>query len=136
MKGPNGLTRNQGLVLGALADAKGPMTAYQLLDCLRADGFRAPLQVYRALSALIDKALIHRVESLNAFIMCRHPAADHSRTVAFAICRSCAKTIEFSDVEISDRIRQWSEETGFLPAAAILEVQGLCTRCRTHQAAN
>jgi Fur family zinc uptake transcriptional regulator len=136
MKAPAGLTRNQGLVLGALSDAKGPMTAYQLLDCLRDDGFRAPLQVYRALNALIEKALIHRVESLNAFIVCHHPAADHSRTVAFAICRSCAKTIEFSDTGISDSIRKWSDETGFLPASAVLEVHGLCTRCRQQQAAN
>ena len=36
------LTRNQSLVLEALADAKGPLTAYAILDQLRDRGMRAP----------------------------------------------------------------------------------------------
>ncbi|MCS6758506.1 MAG: transcriptional repressor, partial [Candidatus Devosia euplotis] len=58
------LTRNQGLVLGALAHADTPLSAYQLLDALRADGLRAPLQVYRALDKLVERGLAHRLESL------------------------------------------------------------------------
>src|SRR5690606_36153974 len=48
------LTRNQSLVLGALTRAEGPLSAYTILDKLRDDGFRAPLQVYRALEKLLD----------------------------------------------------------------------------------
>ena len=43
------LTKNQEMVLGALNDAKAPMSAYAILDELRDEGFRAPPQVYRAL---------------------------------------------------------------------------------------
>ena len=39
------LTRNQSLVFGALSRAEGPLSAYTILDQLRDDGFRAPLQV-------------------------------------------------------------------------------------------
>ena len=42
------LTRNQTLVLGKLSKADQPMSAYTLLDELRGDGLKAPLQVYRA----------------------------------------------------------------------------------------
>ena len=48
------LTKNQELVLGALEKAEGPLSAYTILDALRDDGLRAPLQVYRALDKLLD----------------------------------------------------------------------------------
>ena len=35
------LTKNQSLVLKALSDAAGPLSAYTILDQLRDDGFRA-----------------------------------------------------------------------------------------------
>ena len=43
------LPRNQRLVLDALRKVRGPRTAYELLENLRDQGFRAPLTVYRAL---------------------------------------------------------------------------------------
>src|SRR5690606_26549261 len=52
MKAPAELTKNQALVLNALSRAEGPLSAYTILDRLRDDGFRAPLQVYRALEKL------------------------------------------------------------------------------------
>ncbi len=64
------LTRNQSLVFNALDGASGPLSAYDILDKLRADGFRAPLQVYRALDKLVEYGMVHRLESLNAFVAC------------------------------------------------------------------
>ena len=46
---PEPLTKNQTLVMGALSEAAGPLSAYTILDQLRDHGFRAPQQVYRAL---------------------------------------------------------------------------------------
>ena len=60
------LTRNQNLVLGALTQATGPLSAYGILDQVRSDGIKAPLQIYRALDKLVEKGLAHRLESLNA----------------------------------------------------------------------
>ena len=50
------LTRNQELVLGTLAHSDAPLSAYDILDRLRDDGLRAPLQVYRALEKLTESA--------------------------------------------------------------------------------
>ena len=86
------LTRNQSLVFDALVGSDGPLSAYTLLDRLREHGFRAPLQVYRALDKLVEFGMVHRLESLNAFVACAHASEscchDHG-TVAFAICNSC-----------------------------------------------
>ena len=43
------LTRNQHLVLDTLVGATGPLSAYGILDRVRSDGIKAPLQIYRAL---------------------------------------------------------------------------------------
>ena len=39
------LTRNQHLVLDALTQATGPLSAYGILDQVRSDGIKAPLQI-------------------------------------------------------------------------------------------
>lgn len=67
------LTKNQALVMGALTHSDGPLSAYTILDKLRDQGFRAPLQVYRALDKLLEYGLVHRLESLNAFVACACP---------------------------------------------------------------
>ena len=41
------LTKNQTLVFDVLTKAEAPLSAYTILDKLRDQGFRAPLQVYR-----------------------------------------------------------------------------------------
>ncbi len=67
---PRKLTRNQQLVLDRLAASPAALTAYDLLDQLRPAGLRAPVQVYRALETLGQRGLIHRIESLNAYVAC------------------------------------------------------------------
>ena len=102
------LTRNQALVFDALSASEAPLSAYTILDKLRGDGFRAPLQVYRALEKLQDLGLVHRLESINAFVACAHPDQDccsHGLT-AFTICESCGKVTEFHDHMIEERLAQ------------------------------
>lgn len=127
------LTRNQSLVLGALAHATGPLSAYTILDRLRDDGFRAPLQVYRALEKLTEYGLVHRLESLNAFVACAHgheEGHDHRHgLVAFAICETCGKVDEFSDDEVTERLSGWARGAGFRAAKTTIELRGECAAC-------
>ena len=126
------LTKNQSLVLEALTRAKGPMSAYTLLDELRAHGLRAPLQVYRALEKLLDYGLIHRLESLNAFVACAHPQCHQQGLVAFAICEKCGQVTEFSDAAIENLVSAWSLQSGFKSRKTTLELRGLCQSCGDH----
>ena len=126
----NSLTRNQLWVLEKLEAAGTPLSAYTLLDQLREKGFRAPLQVYRALDVLVKGGLVHRLESLNAFVACAEPHDhDHSMT-AFAICDSCGQVMELSDHDVSHRLEDWVRSTGFSPKRAIIEFRGICESCR------
>ena len=123
------LTKNQTLVLDALSRTEGPLSAYSLLDQLRAHGFRAPLQVYRALDALIKEGFVHRLESLNAFVACSKPHDHGHRMTAFAICDSCGQVTQFSDEMVGERLDAWVRSTGFVAKKAVIEFRGTCARC-------
>lgn len=124
-----GLTRNQSLVFAALETADAPLSAYSILDALRDEGFRAPLQVYRALDKLVSLGLVHRLESLNAFVACDHPEGDPHGTIAFAICEDCGQVDEFSDDEIAQRLGIWAKAEKFELDKTIIELRGTCEAC-------
>jgi len=127
------LTKNQSLVLDALSRTEGPLSAYALLDQLREHGFRAPLQVYRALEKLVEYGLVHRLESLNSFVACAHPHdhADGHRhgLIAFAICDTCGQVDEFSDAVVEKRLRGWASDHSFKLGKTTIEMRGTCGNC-------
>src|SRR5262245_9524936 len=88
------LSRNQSQVLGALRSAKEPLSAYDILDRVRKSGISHPPTVYRALNDLMQKGMVHRLQSRQAFIACGHGKCDGK--YAFAICRECQKVVEIS----------------------------------------
>ncbi len=126
----NDLTKNQSLVMGALSEANAPLSAYTILDRLRDHGFRAPLQVYRALDKLVEFGMVHRLESLNAFVACRHPECDAHEIIAFAICDTCGQVAELSDDSLTRRLKTLAKETGFLSKKTTIELRGICQVCQ------
>jgi Fur family zinc uptake transcriptional regulator len=122
------LSRNQSEVLTCLRKAKEPMSAYAILDQVRTAGISHPPTVYRALNELMQKGMVHRLESRSAFIACDHGACDGK--FAFAICRHCGKVVE---IPLSDEAR-----AGLLalapreiaPEQITLELAGVCEACR------
>ena len=125
------LTKNQTLVMGALSQSEGPLSAYTILDQLRDHGFRAPLQVYRALDKLVEFGLVHRLESLNAFVACRHPGCNDHETIAFIICETCGQVSEVSDNTLADRLVQIASEIHFTPKKSTIELRGICRSCQS-----
>ena len=125
------LTKNQSLVLEQLKAAHAPVTAYMLLDLLRPQGFRAPLQVYRALDRLMALGLIHKLESINAFMACVHGHGDghHHGVAGFAICDKCGNVSEFADSVIEHRLEEWAMSNGFHAQKSAIELHGQCASC-------
>lgn len=124
------LTKNQTLVYGALSRAAGPLSAYSILDDLRGQGLRAPLQVYRALDKLVEFGLVHRLESLNAFVACSQPNCEEHVETAFAICERCGVVTEFADAKVSRNLRDWAAAENFRLEKTTLELRGLCRACQ------
>lgn len=129
------LTRNQSLVKTALEKAGKPLSAYALLDDLRDDGLKAPLQVYRALEKLVDLGQVHRLESLNAFVACSHQNCAqhkgvHKGIVGFAVCEACGTAQEFMSPDIEEHIANWCESKSFALQKTTFELRGLCKACQ------
>ncbi len=128
----NDLTRNQSLVMNALADAKGPLSAYSILDELREHGFKAPLQVYRALDKLVEFGLVHRLESLNAFVACQHPSCEgeNKDSILFVICENCGGVQELVNLALVDTLKSLAHDIDFSLKKAVIELRGVCADCK------
>jgi len=122
------LSRNQSEVLACLRKAKEPMSAYAILDRVRIAGISHPPTVYRALNELMQKGMVHKLESRSAFVACGHGGCDGK--FAFAICRHCGKVVEIplSDKDRARLLALAPEEIA--PEQITLELAGVCERCR------
>ena len=116
-------------ILALLGKSATPLTAYDILDRLRSSGIKAPPTVYRALEALMKQGLVHRIESLNAFVACHHHDEDHAAAARFAVCRSCGKVAEILDSRFSKLIHDIGKRMKFHVERDMLEVLGLCKNC-------
>src|SRR5215470_19039883 len=68
------LTELRRNVLALVWEGHEPVGAYHILDALRRrHPGAAPPTVYRALEFLGEQGLIHRIESLNAYVGCDRP---------------------------------------------------------------
>ncbi len=124
------LTAQRRRVLQLIWHSHAPIGAYALLDLLRDEGVRAqPPTVYRALEFLAENGLIHRIESLNAYIGCAQPEASH--VGQFLICTQCRSAAELDDAEIGGAIAARARAVGFTVARATVEIAGLCPNCRS-----
>jgi Fur family zinc uptake transcriptional regulator len=120
------------MVLDVLRMAGGPLSAYDILNRLRPTRPKiAPLTIYRALVHLIEERQVHRIESLNAYLLADENSAGHS--VAFAICDDCGHVQEqLADVAVGSLTVALSCG-GFVPTRPIIEVHGRCGDCDGHQ---
>jgi Fur family zinc uptake transcriptional regulator len=117
-------------VLEALLTSHQPLGAYELIDRLAMPGTRpAPITIYRALDFLREQALVHRIESRNAFIACvhNHESAD---PVVFLICEKCGAVGEAASAAVADTIKNASRAAGFSPKTPVIEISGICAHCK------
>src|SRR3954468_17348987 len=98
------LTSLREQVLELVWQSHKPLGAYTLMDMLGQASTRrvAPPTVYRALDFLLEEGLIHRINSLNAFIGCPSPTQKHQSH--FLICQECNVAVELDNPELNERL--------------------------------
>jgi len=124
------LTPMRRRVLEVLAASHKPLGAYEIIDQVAEKGPRpAPITVYRALDFLRQNGLVHRIESLNAFVACvRNHRAD--ALVAFLICESCGAVGEAPAAAAAQTLADAARSAGFTPVLSVIEITGTCAHCR------
>ncbi|MEM7442055.1 MAG: Fur family transcriptional regulator [Pseudomonadota bacterium] len=124
------LTKSRRRVLEIVWESHRPIGAYDILDRLAAEGQPAkPPTVYRALNFLLEQCLIHRLETLNAFIGCGASEAD-GHTAQFLICRDCNLAQELDDPALRQALNDAADQSGFHVDKRVVELSGICADCR------
>jgi Fur family zinc uptake transcriptional regulator len=122
------LTPQRRQVLEIVCRSAQPVGAYEILDALREQlPGAAPPTVYRALEFLVAHGLVHRIETLHAFVGCPRP--DHPHAGQFLICSRCGGVEELEDETLSRSLLAAASATGFAPQRPVVEVTGRCARC-------
>ena len=121
------LTTPRRRVLELLLEAGQPVKAYDLMAGVGPAGETAkPPTVYRALEFLIRAGLVHRIESLNAYMGCRLGAQMHA--AGFLICDCCGAAREIQPMTPTE-VQRAAEDAGYVLAGITVEAHGLCANC-------
>lgn len=127
------LTELRRAVLELVWGGHEPIGAYALLDALkRSHPHAAPPTIYRALDFLAAHGLIHRIESLNAYIGCDRPEEPH--TGQFLICAKCSSAAEIDDPAVTLALSKSAKGLGFAVTRQTVELSGLCPTCQRAEA--
>ena len=130
------LTPLRSQVLQLVWTSHKPLGAYALMDLLKQAQMEqggktksvAPPTIYRALDFLLEHGLVHRINSLNAFIGCCEPSQSHCGQ--FFICSNCENTEEVLSPPLAKAISNSANTAGFTVEHEVIEIVGLCPQCQ------
>ncbi len=123
------LTNVRQQVLEIIWASHNPIGAYDVLQKLQEAGHKpAPPTAYRALDFLVAAKLVHRVESLNAYIGCPSPSSNHQ--CQFYICTQCGHIAELNGKAVTSALQAGADELGFKGVQSVIEVHGVCSSCQ------
>ncbi|MGM8870373.1 transcriptional repressor [Psychrobacter sp. 2Y5] len=88
----------------------------------------APPTVYRSLEFLLAEGLIHQLTSINAYVPCCHPRAQHA--AAFLICEQCQRVQECSSLPVQEMMSFAEQDVGFMVNHSVIELSGRCQACQ------
>lgn len=122
-------TREQ--VFKLLTQHTNAIGAYDLLDELKVtDPAAKPATIYRALDFLSQQGFVHKIESINAFVMCHH-FGDCNHPVQLLICDDCGHVEEIQSNDFDNALKEMATKKGFTISHQIIEAHGACQTCQT-----
>jgi len=108
----------------------GAVGAYDLLDELKAiDPAAKPATIYRALDFLSQQGFVHKIESLNAFVLCHH-FGECNHPVQLLICDNCGYVEEIQSNDFDNALKDMAIGKGFTISHQIVEAHGACLNCQ------
>ena len=122
------LAREQ--VFKLLTQRSNAIGAYDLLDELKTlDPSAKPATIYRALDFLSQQGFVHKIESINAFVMCHH-FGDCNHPVQLLICDECGHVEEIQSNDFDNALKEMATQKGFTISHQIIEAHGACQSCQ------
>lgn len=115
-------------VLELVWQGHSAVKAYDIIEAFSSRHATKPPTVYRALDFLMEQGLVHKIESLNAYVGCAHPERGHQSH--FLICENCRTVTELDAAPVRRGLEKAAAEADFTVARQTIELCGLCGPCR------
>ena len=130
LKRKKSLTPSRALVIKTLSKHKKPISAYELRDEINKNkDVRINIsQIYRVLEFWIDLGLVHKISSINKFLLCTAPEEKHTHMLN--ICTVCEKVVETCNEKMG---LNFKKSTAKLDLAfnntRSIEIPVICPKC-------
>lgn len=122
------LTQPRLQILKIIAASNRPIGAYDILKKLGHNAKNPnPPTVYRAIEFWQKHGFIHRIECLNAYMVC--DAGHRHQGSQFMICDDCGDVTETHLCNIPQTLQNKIDDHNFVPSRWNFEIHGLCGKC-------
>ena len=119
-------------ILYILWKVEKPLKAYEILDKLIQIQLNAkPPTVYRVLDYFVDYGVVHKIESIQSYTLCREPEKHHSSEVLM-VCYDCHQVKELYDRTMHNLLKKLSQEQQFHLGQGAIELKGICDKCSSN----
>lgn len=88
-----------------------------------------PPTVYRAIDFWVQMGFIHRIESINAYVVC--DSLHSHQGSQFTICDDCGTVMEVHLDEVIQFLQHRLNKDSFVPISWNLEIHGQCSNCHS-----
>ena len=130
LKRKKSLTPSRTLVIKTLAKHNKPITAYKLRDEINNNGVVNIniSQIYRVLEFWIDLRLVHKISSINKFLLCITPEVKHTHMLNF--CTVCEKVFETCNEQMGLNLKKSTAKLNLaLNNTRSIEIPVICPKC-------
>ena len=130
LKRKKSLTPSRTLVIKTLAKYNKPATAYELRDKINNNGVVKIniSQVYRVLEFWIDLGLVHKISSINKFLLCTTPEEKHTHILNF--CTVCERVIETCNKQMGLNLKKSTAKLNLaFNNTCSVEIPVICPKC-------
>ena len=116
-------------VFYVLWSAHKPLKAYEILNSLlKIKPNSTPPTVYRALDYFEAKGLVHKIESIQCYTLCREPHKQLPSEVLM-VCGACHQVVEVYDDAVRNSFAVLAHANGFQLRQDAIELKGTCQVC-------
>tara|TARA_Y100000589_G_scaffold267038_1_gene258372 strand:+ start:1336 stop:1770 length:435 start_codon:yes stop_codon:yes gene_type:complete len=130
LKNKKSLTPSRTLVIKTLSKHKKPISAYELRDEINNNGdVNINIsQIYRVLEFWIDLGLIHKISSINKFLLCITPEEKHTHMLNF--CTVCEKVFETCNEKMGLNLKKSTAKLDLaFNNTRSVEIPVICPQC-------
>ena len=130
LKKKKSLTPSRNLVIKTLAKFNKPITAYKLRDEINNNGVVNIniSQIYRVLEFWIDLGLVHKISSINKFLLCTLPEEKHTHMLNY--CTVCEKVYETCNEQMGLNLKKSTAKLDLaFNTNRSVEIPVICPQC-------